>query len=177
MIHVGCGNVYLDGWINIDISSERADVIHDAHQPFPYEDHSIDFIYSEHFIEHLTADEGVLFFKEMHRILKNGGVMRTATSDLGCLVFRYLYHWKEQEWITKYGYSYIKTKAEMLNTCFYEWGHKWIYNFEELERRLCLGGFNHVKRLKFGKSAIKELQNLEIRADSKLIVETKKRCV
>ena len=37
-----------------------------------------DGAYSEHFIEHLTADEGIAFLKEMLRVLKPGGTLRTV---------------------------------------------------------------------------------------------------
>ena len=52
-LHVGCGEIYLEDWINIDIESPKADLIHDLRKPLPFEDDSIDFIYNEHFIEHL----------------------------------------------------------------------------------------------------------------------------
>lgn len=38
---------------------------------------SYDGVYSEHFIEHLTADEGLAFLKDMYRVLKPGGTIRT----------------------------------------------------------------------------------------------------
>ena len=41
-------------------------------------DNTYDGIYSEHFIEHLTKDEGINFFKEAIRIMKPGGVIRTV---------------------------------------------------------------------------------------------------
>ena len=34
-------------------------------------------VYSEHFIEHLTKDQGINFFNEMMRIMKPGGVIRS----------------------------------------------------------------------------------------------------
>jgi len=46
-----------------------------------FDDDAFDFIYSEHFFEHLFFDEAVALFKECHRILKPGGVIRTAVPD------------------------------------------------------------------------------------------------
>ena len=41
-------------------------------------DNTYDGVYSEHFIEHLTADEGMAFLKDMLRVLKPGGTIRTV---------------------------------------------------------------------------------------------------
>ena len=41
-------------------------------------DDTYDGVYSEHFIEHLHKSEGIAFLKEMHRVLKPGGTIRTV---------------------------------------------------------------------------------------------------
>ena len=40
-------------------------------------DNTYDGVYNEHFIEHLEKDDGVAFLKEMYRVLKPGGTIRT----------------------------------------------------------------------------------------------------
>ena len=40
-------------------------------------DNTYDGVYSEHFIEHLHKSEGIDFLKEMYRVLKPGGTIRT----------------------------------------------------------------------------------------------------
>jgi len=47
----------------------------------PFEDNSIDFIYSEHFFEHLFFDEALSLMQDCHRILKPNGVIRTCVPD------------------------------------------------------------------------------------------------
>jgi predicted SAM-dependent methyltransferase len=47
----------------------------------PFNDLSISFIYSEHFFEHLFLDEAGELLKECFRVLKHGGVIRTAVPD------------------------------------------------------------------------------------------------
>jgi predicted SAM-dependent methyltransferase len=45
--------------------------------PIPnIDDSTYDGTYSEHFIEHLTKEQGIAFLKEMYRVLKPGGVIR-----------------------------------------------------------------------------------------------------
>jgi predicted SAM-dependent methyltransferase len=173
-LHVGCGDVYLEGWINVDSEYEKADLIHDLRKPLPYEDNSVDYIYSEHFIEHLSIQEGLKVLSDFHRVLKKGGILRIATPNLDYVMFRYFFFWKKQAWIMKYNFDGIQTKAEMINICFREWGHQYLYNREELERRLRQTGFKKIYKVKFKKSKYPELRNKETRKESRLILEAKK---
>lgn len=173
-LHLGCGDIYLEGWVNIDAESPAADLQHDVTTPLPYPDGSVDFIYSEHMIEHLTVDDGVRLLAECRRLLRQGGVVRMATIDLDYLVFRYFFGWKKQDWITTFNYTHLKTKAEMLNLCFHEWGHQYLYNKEELLRRFSEAGFVHMTGCKRGSSRFPELRGLETRKDSRLVIEATK---
>jgi len=47
----------------------------------PFDDCSINFIYSEHFFEHLFLDEAVALLKECYRILRPFGVIRSVVPD------------------------------------------------------------------------------------------------
>jgi len=170
-LNIGCGDVYFNGWINIDSVSSKADLTHDVREPLPYDDNFVDFIYNEHFIEHLDINQGELFLKECYRVLKPGGVIRIATPNLRYLMFKYFFFWKNQDWIKKYGFHHIQTKAEMINLCFSEWGHKYLYDKEELKRRLKAAGFINIRKKRIDISKYCELRNLETRKDSKLIIE------
>ncbi|MHA1279612.1 MAG: class I SAM-dependent methyltransferase [Candidatus Helarchaeota archaeon] len=174
-LHIGCGEVYFDGWVNIDKDSEKADKKHDARKRLPYKDNSVDFIYNEHFIEHITVEDAIKILIDFYRVLKPEGVLRIATPDLDYLIEKYISpSWKNQDWIETYGYQWIQTRAEMLNLCFREWGHQYLYNAEELERRLKQAGFEKIYRQKWNESKYTELANRETREDSKLIFEAVK---
>lgn len=170
-LHIGCGEVYLKDWVNIDIEGKTADLLHDIRKGLPYKDNSVEFIYNEHLIEHLSKDEARKVLHEFYRVLKPGGVVRIATPDLDHLIYKYIFNWRDQEWIEKFGYQHLRTKAEMINTVFYSWGHKWIYNYEELKNLLEETQFKEISRQKLNKSHFSELQNRETRSDSKLVVE------
>ena len=174
-LHIGCGPIKLSGWCNVDMEGDDLDLCFDITQAWPIDDASIRYIYSEHVFEHLTPEEGQKTLRQAFRVLEDGGVIRTAMPDLDFLCSIYFEDWKKQDWILNRGYGHIKTKAEMLNTCFYFWGHKWIYNFEEFAIRLSDSGFsNSPERMEYGKSVYEELRCLETREDSKLIVEVSK---
>lgn len=174
-LYVGCGNVRMKDWVNIDIAPELSpNLVHDASKPFPYMDNSIDFIYSEHFIEHLTVKDGVAFFKEAHRMLKPGGVMRVATFDMDIFLHHHREgnpNWKEDAGLVDVGLGFLKTRIESLNVNMRWWGHQYVYNIEELTRRLNEAGFGNVIKCGYHQSSYPELSNLETRVQSNLIFE------
>ena len=80
-LHVGCGQVALPGWVNIDNQPLRGvDRVLDVTQGLPFRD--VSFIFAEHFIEHLSWEDGLKFLKECRRALSDGGVLRLSTPKL-----------------------------------------------------------------------------------------------
>jgi SAM-dependent methyltransferase len=72
-LDVGCGKNKKEGFIGIDqYKMDGVDVVMDVRERWPYDDDSVDEVYSSHFIEHLTGEERVRFFNEMYRVLKPG---------------------------------------------------------------------------------------------------------
>lgn len=180
-LHLGCGTVYKDGWINIDNNSDnniqKLDINWDLRMPLPFPDNSADFIYNEHFLEHLTVEEGISAIKDFYRVLKPRGVMRIAMPDLESTVNAYFdENWKEnnKSFFEKFGLTFIQTRAERINIGFRWWGHKWLYDWEELERRLKESGCEKIQRCTIFKSEYEELCNLETRNESTLIAEVTK---
>jgi predicted SAM-dependent methyltransferase len=59
-------------WIGVDIAPcEGIEVVHDLTSfPYPFDDNSVDEIFSAHFIEHLSGSEMIKFMEEVYRILK-----------------------------------------------------------------------------------------------------------
>jgi len=177
-LNVACGRVYVDGWVNIDIDPRlpAVDLVMNVTDGLPFEDASCEIIYSEHFIEHLSITEGMSFFRESYRVLVPGGVVRTATPDLAYLVDRYTAeNWREgQDWLERRPYRFIQSPAEMLNVAFRWWGHQWLYDAEELTRRLREAGFMEFHSAEWGKSSYPAMQGRETRTESLLILEAVK---
>jgi predicted SAM-dependent methyltransferase len=178
-LNLGCGTDYKNGWINIDNNSDnnidKMDLNWDLTQPLPFNDNSVDFIFHEHFIEHLTVEEGQASIKDCLRVLKKGGVLRMATPDLEVTVDKYINVPLDKDpAIKKFKLDFIKTRAERINIGFRWWGHKWIYDWEELSRRLQQAGCKNIKRVKLRQSTHAELKNLETRDESTLIAEVTK---
>jgi predicted SAM-dependent methyltransferase len=178
-MNLGCGTDYKSGWINIDNNSdnniEKLDLNWDLRNPLPFKDNSIDFAFHEHFYEHLAPEEMIEITKDIMRVLRPGGVMRIAMPDLEAVVNNYLHvPLGEDPVITDFNLSFVKTRAEWINMSFRWWGHKWLYDWEELERRLKEAGCTKMYRCALRESKYAELKNLEVRNGSYLTAEVVK---
>ncbi len=172
-LHIGCGDILFPNWINIDISG-KAQVKHDARQPFKYATNSIELIFTEHFIEHLTKIEAEKFVKECYRMLKVNGILRISTFDLDELIdscHSMNDNWREDTECEKLGLGGVKTRAEYLNMAFHAWGHQYLYNKEEMERLFRSVGFKKINFYDINKSEHPELCNRESRFNSRLCCE------
>lgn len=172
-LNIGCGKVKFPGWVNIDIEPD-ADLVINVRKGLPFDDNSVDFIYSEHFLEYLTFEEGEKVLREFYRCLKKEGHMRISMPDLDYVIQKYNADWKDQDWLSWSEYKFIKTRGKMINVSFYWWGHKYLYNEEDLKNQLTRAGFRKILRCEWNKSNHVGLCNLETRKDSRLIMEAEK---
>jgi predicted SAM-dependent methyltransferase len=170
-LHLGSGTVRLDGWVNIDLETPQADLHLDITRGLPFAAGSARLIYHEHVMEHITAEQGVFCLKDWFRLLGPGGVLRVATPDLQYVIERYGGNWRDQAWLQLPEYRFIQTRAEMINVAMRWWDHQYLYDGEELERRMKEAGFAAVRRCGYGVSTVGELAGLETRPDSMLILE------
>ena len=135
-VNVGCGNEPFRGWANLDLEpGTPADFLWDVTDGLPFANESCAFVYCEHFLEHLPVNDGVRFLAECHRCLQKGGVVRIGMPSAQELIRHYHENiWASQPWLQKYGYP-VRTRAEYINVCFRDWGHQWLYDFEETVQR------------------------------------------
>jgi SAM-dependent methyltransferase len=78
-LNLGCGNVIKEGYINLDLYNEKADIKHDLNIfPYPFKDNTFDEILSEGCIEELDNFRKVI--EEIYRILKPNGILKVWTS-------------------------------------------------------------------------------------------------
>jgi predicted SAM-dependent methyltransferase len=162
-LHLAGGKHYLPGWVNVDLGRVRKkDLTLDLTKQLPYQDNSVDFIFSEHFIEHLSYEQGISFLKECYRILKAGGVMRTSTPSLEWLLNQY-YHGSVETWGSVAKYWQPHSKCSMLNSGIRITGHLFTYDREELHNSLRIAGFTDTYDTNGRESKCQELQNVECR--------------
>jgi predicted SAM-dependent methyltransferase len=167
-VHIGCGGFALPGWLNSDLSPlNRGGIVHiDAAERLPFPDGSVDYIFSEHIIEHLTYPDGRYFLGECWRVLKPCGVCRVATPRLELLID--LYSDREGRYDDYVRTSFDRwvggelfSRALVINNFFHNWGHRCIYDYETLTGALERAGFAHIARREIGESPHTALQGLE----------------
>ena len=82
-LNIGCGDRFAKGWTNIDFHSSDASVTRvNILRGLPYPEASFDVVYSSHVLEHFPRDTAGRMLKEMHRVLKPGGLVRVVVPDL-----------------------------------------------------------------------------------------------
>lgn len=86
-LHLGCGEKYLEGYINIDfpqsehtVMTPKADIYKDI-RDLEYSENSIDEIRSHHLFEHFSRAEAIDLLLKWRKWLKPDGVLRIETPD------------------------------------------------------------------------------------------------
>ena len=168
-LQLGAGSTSLPGWLCTDLIHRPGEVVYlDVTKPFPFDNVLFDFISSEHLIEHLSWGDGRRMLLECYRVLKPGGIIRTATPDLGVLLGLYgptATPDREQyiKWITDCflaGVDVYKPQFA-INTAFCKRGHQFLYDGEILELALRRAGFEDITRCKYGESLHEHLRGIE----------------
>ena len=132
-LNIGCGGRPLLEYINIDSDSlEKMKARYPAQNfpegiqifnydifNLPYADNSVSEIRADSLIEHLSFEEESLFFTEIKRVIKKGGIVNIATTDFEEIAKIWLKakdEWKEffrndpeairkEHWFGQYSYS------------------------------------------------------------------------
>lgn len=155
-LHLGCGGILKKGFINIDRRSP-AQLRLDLRKKLPFKSNSVDYIYSEHFFEHLDYIDGTAIkcLQDYLRVLKKGGKIRIVIPDMEksfkAYVNRDYDYFKMldlEDYIPqskKYG-----SIIDFINWGVYQRGeHKYNYDFEKISLLLKSVGFKNIRRDNF----------------------------
>ena len=152
-VQVGCGKDVRSGWWNVDlVHFPGVDEIRDAVRPWRHR--NLRYVYAEHFIEHLTLHQGLMFLQHAGNALAPGGVIRLSTPNLSHVVLQcYQLH----------GASAVQRLNDTLglNACFHGYGHRFLYSAEFLRFVLEEMAFHNVREYAFGESDDPSLGGLE----------------
>jgi predicted SAM-dependent methyltransferase len=146
-VHLGCGGFIKQGWVNIDSSIRHPSdtdcaagrdtvlIEYDLRYGLPLDEGSCDYIYSSHFFEHLSNEEGFQLMRECYLKLRPGGIFRIALPTFREGMEAYIRG--------DYGKWYLVEKhipeivpgmripVDYINTSVYQFGkHKCIYDEE-----------------------------------------------
>lgn len=140
-------------------------VHHDLGRGIPFDDSSVDFIFTSHFLEHLFERQAERLLEESFRVLKSGGVLRISVPDLSYAISLYQKGCKHQ---MLRDYFFVDESDS-----FYA-RHKYMYDFELLKEKLNAAGFNAVERRIYREGETPDLQLLDNRPEESLFVEARK---
>jgi SAM-dependent methyltransferase len=173
-LHLGAGGIALDGWLNVDVAPQHPRVAWlDAASPWPLPAGAFDYVYSEHMIEHLDLAQQERMLSEALRVLRPGGILRTATPNFDVLIAlpadRSAFADEYRRWSARtYFPQHLALLGEgatddvfVINNYFHNWGHQFIHNPRSLRLLLEQAGFSQVRQLAVNESDDPALRGLE----------------
>ena len=132
-LHLGCGEINLQGWINIDGRDDKH--IHLVSKDLnlkAFKDNSISEIYVCHVIEHFSYAEGHDLIKVFMKKLVKGGILRISVPDFDKLISIY----------NKNNKDFNSIKSSLMGGQNYKYNfHKSMYNKKSLKSLLEEHGF------------------------------------
>lgn len=161
-VQFGCGSNRLSGWENYDMEI-------DISQPLPFENESIDVIFTEHCVEHITSPEAYRFFEECFRILKPSpkgftideiecGILRVCVPDITRVLKKLDYDYLL--WLKDAGFG-DGTYNSAIKNLVVNHGHKSLWTQELLSDCLMSVGFYGTYYREIWQSDFDLLKNLE----------------
>lgn len=162
-IQFASGGNHLDGWLNLEESNG------DITKPLAFENDSVDFIFIEHGLEHVTPQQGYKFLLESYRILKSNGVIRVIVPDVqkvlresneqyfGLLREGVKTWWPAANWLGNYE---VITKKDAVETLIFCHGHQSIYTSSLLETLMLTVGFTTLTGF-YGRSSHPALHDID----------------
>jgi predicted SAM-dependent methyltransferase len=130
-------------------------LIGDIVKGLPVDPGSVDVVFSSHVIEHLSREDALTAFQNVHMILKPGGLFRFIVPDLLSRCKHYVDHYDEIEdpagWLMRSTHLGMEHKQAMritdrLRSFFSTSAHKWMWDERSLTDVLDKAGFQNIRR-------------------------------
>ena len=185
-LEIAPGNLKSDEWVGVrDVPTKDPNVMQYDMTNLPMKDVADDTfegVYSEHFIEHIFKYQGIDFLKEMFRVLKRQGVIRTIWPSYE-FVEKLVSNKKltdNEEYFVKHYYSFYvcnnnfapkgfenKGKREQcaLGLLHQKGEHRCLWSIKDLKQELKNIGFIDVKEQQYQESDFVPFKNLECKCE------------
>ena len=169
-------NTPRSGWV-VTNYSWRTRYLLDATSPWPVDDGSVDLIFADNMIEHVTLDSARAVLLQAHRALRPGGTIRLATPDVEAIARLYLGEDEESAAAVLARHRrnglVAEHQVDLIRVPFAEHGHHlgYLYDEESLSAELKRAGFHDVRRRATGESTHPDLRGLEGRTDAEAFVQ------
>lgn len=163
-VEVGSGNRKgIQGWITLDMCAE-SDLFWDLRNGLPFPDSSLSKVYSSHFLEHLSYQEGQAFLAECLRALKPEGVISICVPNAQIYLEAYVTNKKlDHDTYFTYGPAYRHTsRMDYVNyTAYMDGEHKYMFDRENLLYLLTAKGFRDARMRDFDPSIDRQARDYE----------------
>ena len=129
----------------------------DLAQPLPYPDGAFEAAFGSHVLEHLTPGEAEGVLRELHRVLRPGGVVRIAVPDLDQVIAGY-------DPASPDEFLFGMWQGRDRSTSRHR--HWWLYNERSLGDVLRATGFTDIRRESFGTGRCPDVERIDSRPES-----------
>lgn len=99
-LDIGCGKFKKDGFIGVDAKDFGQEIVWDICQGLPFQDETVDEVYTSHTLEHIKDESLDDLFREFHRVCKNGAKLTIRVPHADTIEAHYFCHhsfWSENK--------------------------------------------------------------------------------
>jgi len=184
LLNVGCGAEVQPGFINLDWDwHPDIHLCWDVCRRIPLPDASLDGIFTEHCLEHISSDDCATVLREFRRLVRPGGTVRVIVPDGGLYLdlyqrsrageqveFPYLDEIGRRDLAEDSRYGFTPMMA--VNRIFRGYGHRFAYDADTMANLLRQAGFGTVERCEFRRGRYAPLLiDSALRAPQSLVME------
>ena len=152
LLNVGCGPNHKVGFVNLDYDWQPGvDLCWDITRRIPVSSNTLEGIYSEHCLEHLTRDSCAGVLKEFRRLLKRRSVTRIVVPDIGLYLELYAKSKREPDVTFPYAENPEPgwTPLASINRVMRGHGHLYGYDAQTMGVMLQNAGFHDIRQCEF----------------------------
>ena len=172
-LNLGCGPKAAPGWLNCDrLPADGVDLCLDLTRGVPLATASVDCIAGIHLVQDLAWADIAPALRELHRVLKAGGVLRLAVPDLDRAIQAYLSGDMRYFYVPD---SDARSIGAKLGTQIIWYGSvRTPCTYDFLAEWLAAAGFAEIERCAFRRSRVPGLADLDNRERESLFIEAVK---
>lgn len=153
-LNAGCGPNLRRDFINLDYGWRPGlDLCWDLTKRLPFTDNSLNGVYIEHCLEHVSRSSCLAALREFNRILKPGGTIRVVVPDAELYIDLYIQYRNGEKPI----FPYVEeppsadwTPIDSVNRIFRDHGHQYAYDSITLGLLMRQAGFSDIQKVSYG---------------------------